>query len=127
MLISHNAALFEKTTEDLTAYQMAYLEAMNDGVSSGFTKSEILKKYSLGTSANIKVIQKALVEKKLSRLHAIAPLSLIPCSPFGSKTNPQTSNMIIDGSRIFIEYYLSLLRLVILSKITNGIDRIDNS
>lgn len=87
-LISHNAALFEKTTEDLTAYQMAYLQAMMDGVSAGFTKTEILKKYHLGTSANIKVIQKALVEKEIIEATRVKSSFLDPILPLWLKNQP---------------------------------------
>lgn len=95
MLISHNAALFEKTTEYLTAYQMAYLEAMNDGVSSGFTKSVILKKYNLGTSATIKVIQKALVEKEIIEVTCNCSTFLDPLLPIWLKK--QSSSPVIEA------------------------------
>ncbi len=65
LLISQNSALYEKTITDLTPCQMAYLEAMTQGVTTGFSRSEILKKYRLGTSSNIKYIQRALSEKEI--------------------------------------------------------------
>lgn len=64
---------------------MAYLEAMNDGVTNGFTKSVILKKYSLGTSANIKVIQKALVEKEIIEVTHNCSTFLDPLLPLWLK------------------------------------------
>lgn len=116
-LISHNAALFEKTTEDLTAYQMAYLQAMMDGVSAGFTKTEILKKYHLGTSANIKVIQKALVEKEIIEATRVKSSFLDPTSPFGSKTNLQSSNcqpLILRIKKFFVFSINIILKLLLM-------------
>ena len=57
--------LFEKQTEELTAYQMNFLRAVTEGVHAGFTTQEILKKYQLGTSANVSIIKRALLKKEL--------------------------------------------------------------
>lgn len=64
-LIEQNTPMFEKQTESLTAYQMNFLRALLDGVHSGFTSVEIIQKYQLGTSANIRIIKNALLKKEL--------------------------------------------------------------
>ena len=64
-LINQNTALFEKQTENLSAYQMNFLRALVEGVKSEFTKQEILQKYELGSSANVSILKKALIKKEL--------------------------------------------------------------
>ncbi len=64
-LIDQNTPLFEKQTENLSAYQMNFLRALTAGVNSEFTSAEILQKYQLGSSANVSIIKQALVKKEL--------------------------------------------------------------
>lgn len=64
-LIDQNTPLFEKQTENLSAYQMNFLKALVDGVHSEFTSKEILQKYQLGSSANVSIIKLALIKKEL--------------------------------------------------------------
>ena len=45
--------LFIQQTEDMSSYQMNFLHAIANGVNTGFTQSAVLKKYQLGTAANI--------------------------------------------------------------------------
>ncbi|MFI3239772.1 MAG: ATP-binding protein [Bacteroidales bacterium] len=64
-LIDQNSLLFEKQTENLSSYQMNFLRAITDGVTSEFSSQEIIQRYKLGTSANVTVIKKALLKKEL--------------------------------------------------------------
>ncbi|MEA4841475.1 MAG: ATP-binding protein [Bacteroidales bacterium] len=64
-LIDQNTPLFEKQTENLSAYQMNFMRALVDGVRSEFTTQEILQKYQLGSSANVSIIKRALIKKEL--------------------------------------------------------------
>lgn len=64
-IIDQNSPLFEKQTESLTTYQMNFLRAIINGVDKKFTTQKILKKYQLGSSANVSIIKKALVNKEL--------------------------------------------------------------
>jgi hypothetical protein len=64
-LLDQNTPLFEKQTENLTAYQMNFLRAMMDGVSSEFTTKEVLDRYSLGSSANVSAVKRALISKEI--------------------------------------------------------------
>ncbi|MDO5570178.1 MAG: ATP-binding protein [Bacteroidales bacterium] len=64
-LIDQNSPLFEKQTENLSAYQMNFLRALVDGVNSEFTSAEILQKYQLGSSANVSIVKRALVKKEI--------------------------------------------------------------
>lgn len=64
-LIDQNSPLFEKQTENLSSYQMAFLRALVDGVHSEFTTQEVMRKYQLGSSANVGTIKQALLKKEL--------------------------------------------------------------
>lgn len=68
--------LFIQQTEDLSAYQMNFLHALVNGIHTGFTQSEILKTYRLGTAANVTRLKKALIEKDLVSLTAPKHLEL---------------------------------------------------
>lgn len=68
--------LFIQQTESLSSYQMNFLRALTDGVTTGFTRSEILKNYQLGTAANISRLKKALTEKDLIALTAPKKLQI---------------------------------------------------
>lgn len=58
-------SLFIQQTESLSEYQMNFLRALSEGIHTSFTQQAILRKYRLGTSANITRLKKALVEKDL--------------------------------------------------------------
>lgn len=64
-LINENSALFIQQTEQLTPYQLNFLYAMLDGVSSDFAKVDIREQYHLGAYSNIARLKTALIEKEL--------------------------------------------------------------
>ena len=64
-LIVQNSALFESWTEDLPAYQMRFLKTIADGIHEGFSSSEVISRYRLGSSANVVALKKALIDKSL--------------------------------------------------------------
>jgi len=64
-LYHQNSMLYYQYVEGLSAYQMNFLHAIAEGINSEFTKSEILQKYNLGTSANVKRLKSALEKKEL--------------------------------------------------------------
>lgn len=68
--------LFIQQTESLSAYQMNFLRALANGVHTGFTRSEILDTYQLGTAANISRLKKALTEKDLIMMTARKTLEI---------------------------------------------------
>ncbi len=69
-IIDQNTPLFEKQTESLTTYQMNFMRAVIDGNHSEFTKQEILRKYQLGSSANVSIIKRALLKKELIEIES---------------------------------------------------------
>ncbi len=68
--------LFIQQTESLSAYQMNFLRALTNGVHTGFTRSELLDTYQLGTAANISRLKKALTEKDLIMMTAPKKLEI---------------------------------------------------
>ncbi len=64
-LFDQNHILFFNIIENLTGYQLNFLRAIINGVDSEFTKSENLKKYNIGTSANITRLKKSLEQKEI--------------------------------------------------------------
>ena len=64
-LIAQCSDLFESKTENLTAYQMNFLRAVSSGISSGFSSAQVIQEYKLGSSANVSIVKKALMEKDL--------------------------------------------------------------
>ena len=63
-LIAQLSLLFANVIDSLTPKQINFLLAVADGVSN-FSSKEVLNKYKLGTSANIKNLRKATLEKDL--------------------------------------------------------------
>jgi AAA+ ATPase superfamily predicted ATPase len=64
-LLNQNAMLYLRYIEELSAYQLNFLQAIADGVHSEFTKAAILQQYQLGTAANVKRLKDALENKEL--------------------------------------------------------------
>ena len=54
------------------------MKALASGTESGFSNSNIIKKYKLGSSANISKIKKALVSKEMIELRGKAAEFLDP-------------------------------------------------
>ena len=52
-----------KSDEQLSEYQLNFLKALANGVSSGFSRKEIIKKYRLESSANIQSVKKSLLKR----------------------------------------------------------------
>lgn len=63
-LIEQLSLLFTNVIDSLTPKQISFLIAVSDGVAN-FSSREVLIKYKLGTSANIKNLRKAALEKDL--------------------------------------------------------------
>ena len=64
-LIVQCSDVFEAKTDSLTSYQMNFLRAVADGNNSGLSSSQIIKRYNLGSSANVATITKSLLEKDI--------------------------------------------------------------
>jgi hypothetical protein len=64
-LFNQNVMLYYRYIEELSGYQINFLRAVAEDVNSEFTRNEILQKYHLGTSANVKRLKDALEKKEL--------------------------------------------------------------
>ena len=62
-LLDANEPLFIQQTEDLSAYQMNFLRAIVEGVHSGFTQTEVLNRYRLGTAAYVTRVKVCFIHK----------------------------------------------------------------
>ena len=63
-LVNQLSLLFSNIIDNLTAKQISFLQAIANGVKN-LSSREVLAKYDLGTSANIKNLRKALQDKDL--------------------------------------------------------------
>lgn len=64
-ILDQNTPLFEKQTENLSAYQINFLKAVINGVHKELSTQEVIQKYRLGSSANVATIKRALIKKEL--------------------------------------------------------------
>lgn len=64
-LLEQNKVFFQREVEGLTELQLNLLKAVANGVTTGFGKKEVIRKYRLESSANVQGIKKALIKKDL--------------------------------------------------------------
>ena len=64
-LLEQNKVFFQREVEQLTELQLNLLRAIANGVSSGFSRKEVIKKYRLESSANIQAVKKSLLKRDL--------------------------------------------------------------
>jgi len=64
-LLEQNKIFFQREVEQLTEFQLNFLRALANGVSTGFSRKEVIRKYRLESSANIQSVKKSLLKKDL--------------------------------------------------------------
>lgn len=64
-LVNQCNDVFEIKTESLTAYQVNFLRALSDGIHTNLSSSPVIQQYNLGSSANVSIIKKSLMDKDL--------------------------------------------------------------
>lgn len=64
-LLEQNKVFFQREVEQLSERQLNFLRTLADGVTSGFSRKEIIRKYRLESSANVQAVKKALLKKDL--------------------------------------------------------------
>ncbi len=62
-LLEQNNVFFQREVEQLSEFQLNFLKALANGVSSGFSRKDIIKKYRLESSANVQSVKKSLLKK----------------------------------------------------------------
>lgn len=63
-LLEQNKVFFQRDVESLTELQLNFIVALADGVETGLTKNDVIKKYHLQTSANVQGVKKSLMSKE---------------------------------------------------------------
>ena len=69
-LLAQNNNVFIEQTQSLTTYQLNFLRAVMDGITTGFGEAEIREKYNLGSPSNITRLKNSMVDKELVELTA---------------------------------------------------------
>ena len=64
-LLAQCSALFEEQTKGLTGFQLNFLRALCDGITTDFSSKAILENYNLGSKSNISRIKSALQDKEM--------------------------------------------------------------
>jgi hypothetical protein len=64
-MIMQNAILYQRDTENMSAYQLNFLKAVASGERKNLSSAEILKKYRMGTSANVVKVKKYLLGEEI--------------------------------------------------------------
>jgi hypothetical protein len=64
-LLNQNSMLYYRYVEELSAYQLNFLQAIVDGVHTEFTRASVLQHYRLGTAPNVKRLKESLENKEL--------------------------------------------------------------
>ena len=64
-LLAQCSALFEEQLKGLTGYQLNFIRALCDGVTSDFGSKAILESYNLGSKSNVSRIKTALQDKEM--------------------------------------------------------------
>lgn len=64
-LLEQNKVFFQREVEQLSELQFNFLRALANGVTTGFSRKEVIKKYRLESSANVHSVKKALIKKDL--------------------------------------------------------------
>ena len=68
-LLAQCSALFEEQLKGLTGYQLNFLRALSDGVTTDFASKSILETYLLGSKSNISRIKSSLQDKEMIDLN----------------------------------------------------------
>lgn len=68
-LLAQNAFLYQRETELLSETQINFLKALASGIKKGFNSKETIRKFRLGSSANVSKLKKTLVDRELIELN----------------------------------------------------------
>lgn len=64
-MISQNAILYQRDTENMSAYQVNFLKAIANGDRKNMSSAGIINKYRLGSSANVAKIKKYMLNQEI--------------------------------------------------------------
>ena len=64
-MIAQNALLYQRDTENMPTTHLNFLKAVASGIRKNFSSAETLKKYKVGTSANVLKIKKHMLKEEI--------------------------------------------------------------
>ena len=64
-LLAQNNTVFIEQTQSLTTYQLNFLRAVMDGVTSGYGEADVREGYNLGSPSNISRLKQSMIDKEL--------------------------------------------------------------
>ena len=64
-LLEQNKVFFQREVEMLSELQINFLRALANGITTGFSRKEVINKYRLESSANVQSVKKALLKKDI--------------------------------------------------------------
>lgn len=64
-MLEQNRIFFQREVEQLSELQMNFLRAVANGISTGHSSKEVIKKYRLESSANVNAIKRSLLKKDI--------------------------------------------------------------
>lgn len=70
-ILEQNKVFFQREVEQLTELQYNFLRALANGVTTGFSRKEVIQKYKLESSANIQAIKKSLLARDIIQVEGM--------------------------------------------------------
>ena len=64
-LLAQKNSVFIEQTQSLTTYQLNFLKAVMDGITSGFGEADVRERYNLGSPSNITRLKQSMIDKEL--------------------------------------------------------------
>ncbi|MBQ7449616.1 MAG: ATP-binding protein [Paludibacteraceae bacterium] len=89
-LIRQNNALFYEQMNNLTSYQIRFLVALIEGNDQSLSRKESIEEFSLGSSANVASLKKALQKKEIIDVYGNQTYFADPLFPHWLKLNLQS-------------------------------------
>ena len=64
-LLAQNNTVFIEQTQSLTTYQLNFLKAVMDGITSGYGEADVRESYNLGSPSNITRLKQSMIDREL--------------------------------------------------------------
>ena len=98
-VIAVNIPRFRRVVDSLTVYQLSFLKAVLRG-ETRFSTTEVIEKYALNSSANVKRVKEALMKKEIITFNDRDEAQVIdPLFEFWFKRDVLKDNISLDGTQ----------------------------
>ena len=98
-VITINIPRFRRIVDSLTVYQLSFLKAVLRG-ETRFSTAEVIERYSLNSSANVKRVKEALMKKEIITFNDKDEAQVIdPLFEFWFKRDVLKDNISLDGTQ----------------------------